>query len=340
MKYIIRKFNLSVMLVTVMVTTGIVYADVSKQVSEEIEHLTRNDPLAAIARYEDVAQSLLKQSGPDTILIYKNVLIAASNTQNTSLVEEMSLQLSSQRLAAYIPPYLFSSVNAIGVAYRKNGQFEEAVTTYKCALKHAFNDIDKMIVKVNLAIAYRLMEQPAVSFQLLQSIDEAILDGNRKAGLLVVKGNTAVVLNKASEAVAFYIQAREHYLKVGHNLSAARVTVNLLGATLISRKLAVFKQYRALLRDLPSGYLPKSERQYLGWLDWMYNSVAQNMISLDTERYIIEQAPVLIEFGYKEHIEKLLKSLDAEHLIPEGGKRFLPTTKLKAGLASSWCQNL
>ncbi|KZN53268.1 hypothetical protein [Pseudoalteromonas luteoviolacea] len=339
MKGTILKFGTNVTIITAIFVSGFVVGAENKTVSEEIEYLTRNDPLAAISRYEEVAQTLLKQNNPDTILIYKNVLIAASNTQNIPLVEEMSKQLSSLRLAAYINPYLFSSVNAIGVSYRKNGQFEDAVTTYKCALKYAFNDIDKMIVKVNLSIAYRMMEQPAVSFQLLQSIDEAILDGNRKAGLLVVKGNTAVVLNKSSEAVDYYAQARKYYLKVEHNLSAARVTVNLLGAALISRKLDVFTKYRMTLNQFPENQLPPGEKQYLQWLDLMYKSVAKNNISLDTERYIKEQVPVLIEFGYKEHIVKLLQSLDAQSLVPEGGKRFLPTTKLKPGLASQWCQN-
>ncbi|MBQ4811565.1 hypothetical protein J8M20_09460 [Pseudoalteromonas luteoviolacea] len=315
-------------------------AHANKSIAENIKYLARNQPYEAIKEYEKIASKLLTQDSPETILIYKDVLISASSTQNMKLIEQMVDLLSAPRLEPYITPYLFVVTNAIGVAYRRNGQLDDAIATYKCTFKYAFNDIDKMTVKVNLAIAYRMMQQPAISFQLLQSIDEAILNGNRKAGLLVVKGNTAVVLGKAGDAVRYFSEARNYYLKVQHKRSAARVTVNLLGAALISRKLDIFDHYRSKLVKLPDDYLPESDLEYLAWLDLMHQSVIKNSMTADIISYTIQHVPKLIEYGYTEHVAQLLESLEAGDLVPKIAEVAPPEIKIKNELGSAWCQDL
>ncbi|KZN69863.1 hypothetical protein [Pseudoalteromonas luteoviolacea] len=335
----IRKMCINTV-VAIMLLSQTYAAAGSKPVADDIKYLARNKPDEAIKEFEKIAKRLLNQDNTETILIYKDVLVAASSTKNMPLVEQMIKLLSAPRLAPYITPYLFVVTNAIGVAYRRNGQFDEAISAYKCTFKYAFNDIDKMTVKVNLAIAYRMKQQPAISFQLLQSIDEAILNGNRKAGLLVVKGNTAVVLGKAVDAVKFFSEARNYYLKVQHKRSAERVTVNLLGAALISRKLDIFDHYRTKLAELPDNYLPDSDLAYLAWLDLMHESVVKNTMAADVISYTIQHVPKLIEYGYVEHVSQLLDSLDAGDLVPKRTVFLPPETKLKSGLASTWCQDL
>ncbi|KZN45736.1 hypothetical protein [Pseudoalteromonas luteoviolacea] len=308
--------------------------------SERVKYLALNYPAEAVSYYEQNAQKLLVQSSAQTVSIYSSVLAAASNTGNIKLVEELVSLLSDERLSPHSSGYQFTIINVIGVAYRLNRQFDDAIATYKCALKHAHNSMEKMTAKVNLSIAYRMDNQPAISFQILQSIDEAILSGRRKGGLLVVKGNTAVVLDKPKAAISYFIAARQHYLKDKHQRNASRVTVNLLGAALIARRSELYEKYRKKLTPTFEAYLPQSDQLYLKWLDLMHESVESNRIADHTLRYTKKHLSRLIKEGYEGPVHKLLKSLNAEFLMPEQSRRHLILTSLRVDLAKPWCQEL
>ncbi|KID56133.1 hypothetical protein JF50_17750 [Pseudoalteromonas luteoviolacea] len=307
---------------------------------ERVKYLALNYPDQAVAFFKENQGKLLEQSSEQTVSIYSSVLAAASNIGDIKLVEAIVRLLSDTRLTPYSQHFLFTIVNVIGVSYRVNGQFDDAVVTYKCALKLARNNVEKMTSKVNLSIAYRMNNQPAISFQILQSIDEAILSGRRKAGLLVVKGNTAIVLDKPKEAISYFIAARQHYLKGQHHRNAARVTVNLLGAALIARRAEVYEKYRRKLTPAYEAYLPQSDKLYLHWLDLMHDSVKSNIVADGTVNYTKTHVTRLLKEGYTEPVSKLLHSLNVEFLMPEKQKNSLVNTALSSNLAKPWCQDL
>ncbi|AOT11050.1 hypothetical protein [Pseudoalteromonas luteoviolacea] len=308
--------------------------------SERIKYLALNYPDQALNYFKENQKKLLEQNSEQTVSIYSSVLAAASSVGDIKLVEDIAKLLSDPRLVPYSRHFRFTIVNVIGVSYRFNGQFDDAVITYKCALKHARNNVEKMTSKVNLSIAYRMNKQPAISFQILQSIDEAILSGRRKAGLLVVTGNTAIVLDKPKEAISYFIAARQHYLKDLHHRNAARVTVNLLGAALIARRAEVYEKYRKKLTSAYEAYLPKSDQLYLQWLDLMHDSVKSNVVADKTLEYTKTHVVRLLKEGYTEPVRKLLQSLNAEFLMPEMHKKSLMNMALHSGLAKPWCQDL
>ncbi|MDK2596154.1 hypothetical protein [Pseudoalteromonas obscura] len=307
---------------------------------KEVKHLALNYPTQAIEYYKKNSEKLLQLNSAEALSIYSSLLAAASKVQDIELIEELAQHLSDERLVPYSQPYTFTVVNVIGVAYRLTGQLDDAIKTYKCALKHSQNNVEKMTAKVNLAIAYRMNNQPAISFQILQSVDEAILNGRRKAGLLVVKGNTAIVLGNSESAVEYFIAARRHYLADKHHRNATRVTVNLLGAALIERKVELYENYREKLRATSDTYLPDSDKQYLKWLDFMAKSVKSNMISEQAASYTTRHVDLLLKGGYENPVRKILKSLNAEFLIPQEPKKRPMNKKLQANLAKRWCQDL
>lgn len=200
--------------------------------SESIEYLSLNYPDKAIELYKRNSAKLLTTHSEKTVSFYNDVLVAASSVHDTVLIEELVGLLAHRRLDPFREPYLFAIINVLGVSYGTNLQYVEAIAAYKCALTLTDNKLEKTIAKVNLAIAYRMAEQPALSYQILQSIDESILSGRRIAGVLVVKGNTAMVLREVGAAIDHYTMARQYYIKTKHHRNAARVTVNLVGAAL------------------------------------------------------------------------------------------------------------
>ncbi|AOT11049.1 hypothetical protein [Pseudoalteromonas luteoviolacea] len=224
------------------------------------------------------------------------------------------------------------------MSYGTNLQYIEAIAAYKCALALTDNKLEKMIAKVNLAIAYRMAGQPALSYQILQSIDESILSGQRIAGVLVVKGNTAMVLRKVGAAVKYYTRARKYYINANHHRNAARVTVNLLGAVLADGQFAMFKQLRELLDVNAKNHLTDNESAYLQWLDMISVSLMNKTISPEVGSNTLNLATKLVAGGYKAPVEMILEALGARHLIPLEVQTKSTKTRLRARLERHWCR--
>nr|AHX39812.1 hypothetical protein [Pseudoalteromonas luteoviolacea] len=199
------------------------------------------------------------------------------------------------------------------------------------------NKLEKMIAKVNLAIAYRMAEQPALSYQILQSIDESILSERRLAGVLVVKGNTAMALHDVEAAIAHYIMARKHYIKAKYRRNATRVTVNLLGAALADQQRTLFEKFRKTLDAKSESHLTDNESAYLLWLDTLYGSVKYKKISPEVERITLNLAPKLLAGGYITPVKMILDRFDATHLISLEAQTKTNKARLKARLVDHWC---
>ncbi|KZN29710.1 hypothetical protein [Pseudoalteromonas luteoviolacea] len=311
-----------------------------KSEPEKVKYLSLNYPHQAIQFYKRNAARLLTQSNEETVSIYSSVLVAASNLHDIALVTEVVQLLSDRRLSALRESYGFTITNAIGISYGMNEQYYDAIATYKCTLKHANNQLDKMIAKINLAIAYRMNDQPAQGFQILQSIEQAILTGRRKAGLLVVSGNLSIALGQIDSAITDYTEARRYYLKGDNYRNAARVSVNLLSAILLDRRTAMYDEYRAALNTHEEAYLTENELMFLKWLDLMYTSIKNNVISDEAVKYTLSNATYLVKGGYADSVNKLLKSLNSEHLMVVAEKPLTDRAVLREGLAEPWCHNV
>lgn len=304
---------------------------------DKVKYLSLNYPEKAIQFYKQNAPRLSETNNEQTVSIYTSILVAASNIRDITLIEQIVEEVTQNRLAQFRPPYDFSIINVIGVSYGMNFQYAESVQAYQCALEYSRNNLEKMIAKMNLAIAYRMAGQPAFSYQILQSVDEAILSGRRLASLFVVRGNTAMALKKVKAAITDYKAARNHYLKGEHHRNANRVTVNLLGAALVDRRLTLFDEFRKSLQPESQSYLTENEQAYLAWLDLMYKSVRQKKLSklaINNTKLLL---PKLIAGGYEPVVNQLFSSFSAEYI---GQSKVQPNNverRLNAGLIASWC---
>ncbi|MDK1288348.1 hypothetical protein [Pseudoalteromonas umbrosa] len=305
--------------------------------SEKIKYLSLNYPEKAIEFYKQNASKHLLHSNEETMSVYASVLIAASNSHNIDLMEEVIGLIADDRLDSFRKPYLFTIINVIGVSYAMNMQYTHAIKTHKCALNHTNSHLEKMISKVNLAITYRMHNQPALSYQILQTIDEAILNGRRAAGVLVEKGNTAMVLGEFDSAVRAYKAARVQYLNGGHHRNAMRVVVHLLGAALLDERYKLFDVSRKKLDPQSSTYLTENELTYLKWLDLIYQSIQDNQISELAATYTSNNFAVFIEAGFQAPVESLLKKFKAQHIVSHDPSTTNIVTKIDDKLAHGWC---
>ncbi|AOT11047.1 hypothetical protein [Pseudoalteromonas luteoviolacea] len=309
----------------------------SESDSQKIKYLSLNYPVKAIELYKQNSTKYLLRSDEETMSVYASALIAASNVQDIDLIEEIIGLIADDRLTPYRQPYLFTVINVIGVSYGKNMQYVQAIKTHKCALNHTNSNLEKMISKVNLAITYRMNNQPAVSYQILQTVDEAILDSRRAAGVLAEKGNTAMVLGKFDLAMRAYKSARTQYLKGGHRRNAMRVIVHLLGAALLDEQFDLFNASRKTLNPQSRSYLTEHELIYLKWLDLVYLSIQNNQISELTVSYTLHNFTVFIEAGFQAPVERLLEKLKAQHVVSLEPHTTNGVAKINDKLAHGWC---
>ncbi|KID56131.1 hypothetical protein JF50_17740 [Pseudoalteromonas luteoviolacea] len=305
--------------------------------SEKIKDLSLNYPAKAIELYKQNATQYLLRSNEDTMSAYTSALIAASNAQNIDLIEEIIGLIADDRLAPFRESYLFTVINVIGVSYTMNMQYEQAIKTHKCALNYTNSHMEKMISKVNLAITYRMYNQPALSYQILQTVDEAILNGRRAAGVLVEKGNTAMVLGEFDAAIRAYKAARVQYINGGHHRNAMRVVVHLLGAALLDERYELFTASRKKLDPQSSNYLTENELIYLKWLDLIYPSIQDNQISEMVVTYTSDNFALFVEAGFQAPVESLLKKMKAQHIVSDDPSAANVVMKINDKLAHGWC---
>ena len=62
-------------------------------------------------------------------------------------------------------------------------------------------------LKSNIAAAYRIQNQPALDYHLLNSIEYTVLDKSIRAGIYIITGNFALYLNKTKDVIKHYQKA-------------------------------------------------------------------------------------------------------------------------------------
>ncbi|MCO7190655.1 MULTISPECIES: tetratricopeptide repeat protein [unclassified Pseudoalteromonas] len=233
-----------------------------------------NQPHQAIQTYQNHKESLQRETCSETALLYRYVLMAAIRLQNWPIVEEVVQSLQSEKLASDVEGKELNIINNIGVAYRKAGQTDDALTHYRCALTYAHTHDARALIKINIAIVHRNAGQPAIGFRLLEGIEEGYLPSVILAGLHVAKGNTALQINRYNEAKHAYQQARDHYLAMKDNRNAQAVVANMLVVALATHDLSTYDQLRPLSTFEPD-LISDHGLRFIQWLDTFrsYSSV-------------------------------------------------------------------
>ena len=88
-----------------------------------------------------------------------------------------------------------------------NNQLDDAIAHFLCAMTKTENTNYIAALKSNIVAAYRIQNQPALGYHLLNSIEYTVLDKSIRAGIYIITGNFALYLNKTKDVIKHYQKA-------------------------------------------------------------------------------------------------------------------------------------
>ncbi|NOU52213.1 tetratricopeptide repeat protein [Pseudoalteromonas sp. JBTF-M23] len=322
------------MSITALLLSSLLMLPVSAAQLDELKKLSSSEPDKALQLYSQMLEQANTSTNKQAIIdLHYTGLLAALNSAQWATFERIVKRLYDAELSSYLEPMKFTLLTRIGVAYRYNNQLEQARMHYTCALAQSASDIEHSLLKVNLAIVYKLSDQPAMAFQLINSIDEKQLSMKVKAGYLVVRGNILTSLGKFEDALSSFEQAREQYGLLDDQLSKVGVTFNILGAALAYKSLDKFADYRTGIEVL----LKEHDSQYLYWLDVIAQSIKTQVVTAVHEKWLIEHINPLLERGYGTAMKAHLEIIDMIQLYPKQKPKRRGDKSLAEFLGAPWC---
>lgn len=302
----------------------------------DFKRLAVNNPKYALVEFPRLLMRYQGETSNRIALLYYSALTAASRADDWPMFLDIIEKMRAPALRAYSDGNKLQLLSSIGVAYRLNGQLEQAKIHYQCAFKFASNDIELAQLKVNQSIVYRLSYQPALAFQLIESVNSNQLSDKVKAGYSVVHGNIQQSIGNFQTALHSYEQAHELYTKMGDKVSKTGVTGNILGAALAVKNLTIFNRYRGDLDKAASIYYPRI-LDYLQWLDIIAYALESQTLSTEHQQWIENHVVKFVELGYEDVIKAHLLLIKARDLYPKGTSMKFKSYSLPEKLGKPWC---
>ncbi|OHU93481.1 hypothetical protein [Pseudoalteromonas byunsanensis] len=303
---------------------------------ESFVQLAANNPQQALELYPKYVAKFDEQNIDIQAALHLEALLAAMNSRSWPTFVAITESLKAPEIQSVLAGKRFKLLTRIGVAYRYNNQLEQAKLHYQCALDLADSDLELATLKVNLAIVFRLLEQPAMAFQIIDSIDSELLSTPVKAGYSVIRGNILQSLYRFDDALASFELAHQLYIKLNNQQSRVSITRNILGAALASKQPGSYVKYRTTYADEISQYGSES-RDYLTWMDTINNSMQKGELSAQDEEFLKQQVTPLTELGYKEALKEHLKRINAIHLYPKKVAARKGEQALPENIGKPWC---
>ncbi|TMP43223.1 hypothetical protein CWB96_21855 [Pseudoalteromonas citrea] len=301
--------------------------------------LSVNKPKQALVEYPILVNRYQNDTTKQVAMLHFYALSAASRARDWPAFLNILDEIFSEKLKVYFDEERLQILSKIGVAYRLNGQLEQAKKHYQCAFEFADNNIELAQLKVNQAIVFRLLEQPALAFQLLESVDIDKLSERVKAGYWVVRGNIKQSIGHFEEALESFERAHRLYLNVDNRSAEAGLTGNILSVALAANKLEVFSQYRAGFEAKASEYYPQLS-DYLEWLDIIAYSYKAQSLNTANHAWLKKHVDIFVEQGFGDSIYAHLQRVGAAQLYPVGKTMKFSAYKLPEQLGKAWCEPL
>ncbi|TMN37285.1 hypothetical protein [Pseudoalteromonas sp. S2755] len=296
------------------------------------ESLVKNAPDDALKVYqiaiarEDLPVQDLYQ------LHYQAIRASASTFNNVILIEAID-SLKTPPFKALADEDRAKILTNIGVGYRRRNQNEQAIWHYRCAMNATASLQQKSALKVNIAIAYTRLEQPAIGYRLLKSVDREMLPSFMQAGLLTALGNATFALGEVDKALSYFIEAATHYAQDENYRAVKQVSINSLGIYVLHSD---FSSYHKVLADIASEpSLIEDNQHYLGWLRELVQQLEQNKQGLTESTTMKAYSLGAANKGYaamvNAHIDKFNLSL------PKVTSQLTVRDPLPVELGKAWC---
>ena len=307
----------------------------SNSVFLTLEDLAKNDPKQAVQLY----QQTLKREDLSLVQLYRLHYLAirasAQVYDNKTLISAIN-ELKKPQYSAQVSENKAKILSNIGVAYRLREQNKAAVTYYRCALELAEKRQYKSAIKINIAIAYTRMGQPAIGYNLLTGIEQQFLPDFMRAGLSTALGNAATAIGKIDQALQHYNRAIELYANSNNQRAIKLVSLNSAGLYLINRYLNAYEQAMATLAD--DEEINQTRANYLTWLREVAKQLVQSpnrqtLVLSDTMATALQQvASETFANIVNAHIAAFdIPTVAVQEQIPE-------RDPLPLNLTPQWCQ--
>lgn len=311
-------------------------ADTLKKMGE----LEKTNPHQALIEYKKHKHTYQHTYSDDVLQYHRIAIKSAIDLYDWESFLTILATLKSKEFEPFTKAKALNIINDIGVAYRQNNQFQDAIEHFTCALNKTTNSNYTAALKSNIATAYRVQGQPSVGFRLLNSIEHKVLDKNIGAGILIVKGNLALHINKIDYAISNFIEAKKLFELQNKLRDATRITFSIMSAALMKKDLTAYQTYR---KDIETELrkFAIDNYDYLRFLDEVNHAIAIEDIPSLQSQHITDLVNQLVKHDdANENIRLLLKSLNLESLISPEQKRQPKEPILPSKLAANWCEGM
>lgn len=317
-------------------SSSVITPDMVTQLSE----LEKNDPHQALKVYKQSREDYLRSFSLEAVQYHRVALKAANDLTDWPTFLSILETLKQPELTPYTSKKTLHIINDIGVAYRLNNQFDDAIAHFKCAIDKTSNAHQTAALKANIAIAYRIQGQPSVGFRLLDSIEFKVLNTPIRAGINVVKGNLSLHLGKTTAAIQSYQEAIKLFKEENKIRDSIRVEFNIMTAALLEKNLPLYQTYRTNAETKIKDFnIDNSD--FLTFLDMVSHAIStRDTVELETSKTALLLNELAKNDDANESVRLLLKSLKLDNVISAEQQRKPIEPLLEAKLGAHWCEEM
>lgn len=302
---------------------------------DAFESLVKNAPDEALKAYQNaIARDDL--AAADLYQLHYLAIRASASTFNNAMFIKALDSLKAPAFKTLADEDSAKILTNISVGYRRRNQNEQAIWHYRCAMNASASFQHKSALKVNIAIAYTRLEQPAIGYNLLKSVDREMLPSFMQAGLLTALGNATFEMGEADEALSYYVDAATHYAKDENYRAVKQVSINGLGIYVLNSDFSNYHKALAEIATEPS--LIEDNQHYLGWLRELVQQLEQNKQALTVSTTMKAYALGAANTGYASMVNAHIDKFNL--LLPKVTSQIIVRDPLPVELGKHWCPKL
>lgn len=277
-----------------------------KQVSAQYDKYKNLEPSkGALAFYKVILRSSVISNDPDTAM-------------------KVSFKLSSPEWQNFDDNQLFKILNNLGVIYRKNQLYAQAIRAYKCGLRYTHkNDSAQIDILLNLHLSQKKLGLYDEALQSLLTAEYLTKQENKKRRIKQKRATLYIETLEYEKAQRLFIELfRDDSLR-GTPEHKVRSGLNLLNSLILQGKYSQFWRYHNSVKQSIFD-LKKPNHHYLYHYIIMESVVQAKILPSDIQfqrtAYVLERGVFLYPYGLKQSLLKYLKIVDnpmvTEHALP------------------------
>lgn len=313
---------------------------ITPEVLTSFIELEKNNPQRALLDYKKKAKHITNEFTLDALQYHRIAIRAAIDTKDINTFLDILNTIKHDEFTPVTEKKALQIINDIGIIYRINNQLDDAIAHFQCAMTKTENANYIAALKSNIAAAYRIQNQPALGYSLLNSIEYIVLDKEIRAGIYITTGNFALHLNKTEDAIKHYQKALTLFKSQNKLRDETRLKFSIMTAALMAKDLSTFKQYRQGIEvKLQQFHIEQTD--FINFLDMAYTAIKlKDNTQLKTKEFAELLLRLFKNDDANENIRLLLQTMKLESLLTPEQQRQPKEPILEANLGAPWCEDL